>query len=211
MNQFDEFDTQTLPLKPFPTSSSFYDDLNLEDCNSINNKSNKFLSNFMNMPTLQPPGQMPQHQPGSRDSYLTQKNGFGQYETTSVKKKKLTNYSLSSSNLPMVSVTDTNGLAMNNSASMPSFNDDDLATKNLSNSSYNSSFGSSMVSSSSYSSQLNNCYVNRSDAKSQQSMSYEKLFGLLMKGNENGQAVINDEASLGGNKWSNGYNKAENG
>lgn len=44
----------------------------------------------------------------------------------------------------------------------------------------------------------------------QQAMSYEKLFDMLIKGNDNGQAIINDEGCLNSNKWNDGFNKSEN-
>lgn len=143
LDELKPLENELKPLRPFPTSSSFYDDLNLEDCS----KSNKLISNFMN--TKLPVLSLDQ-QPASRDTYFNINNDQKNIDTTYIKKKKLTNYSLSSSNLPHVSVTynDPNNSAL-------SYND----TENLSTSSYNTSLTSSMSnscmsSSSSYNSNL---------------------------------------------------------
>ena len=70
---------------------------------------------------------------------------------SNVKKKKLTGYSRSSSNLPQINFN-----AMSNSFNVASFTDEEF-TRNLSNSSYNSS---GISSSDSYNANLSNCFVN---------------------------------------------------
>jgi len=136
------------PSKPFPSSSSFYDDLNLDACS----KNDKFLSNFIanqnnsnnsNMIYLNQLTGDPSSSHDLFDLNLTTNNSFN-----NVKKKKLTNYSISSSNLPSVTLSSAmyNDNHANNSA-LSFTNDEDNFTRNLSNSSY--SIASSGISASS--------------------------------------------------------------
>jgi len=87
-----EFDSR--PLKPFPSSSSFYDDINLEG----SSKNNQFISNFMNqltVPSLQQP-----------NSNFFETDGNQTDMDSNVKRKKFTGYSRSSSNLPQINFND---------------------------------------------------------------------------------------------------------
>lgn len=191
--------------KPFPKSSSFYDDLNLDEA-----KNNKLLSSFMNrLPQpqagLQPLPMISINQPGSRDNCFD----IVANDATTVKKKKLTNYSLSSSNLPQVSITHDNNNRMNNST--VSFNEDELLTRNLSNSFYNSSYSSMCSSGISHSSSFsNNCSTDKSMQQKQiflkedkQSLNHtstpsNKLLNKLIGGNgETG----NDNCQSNLNNW----------
>lgn len=89
-------------------------------------------------------------------------NHFTEDQTNNVKKKKLTNYSLSSSNLPTLSLPTSNETNhVNNSAA--SFAEEDFM-RNLTNSSYNTSYNSmssgGISASSSYNSSLSSCFIN---------------------------------------------------
>ncbi len=125
------------PEKPFPTSSSFYDDLNLDGCS----KNDKFLSNFISSQNND-----------SNMAYLNQltvdssshdlfEMNLTKNDSFNVKKKKLTNYSISSSNLPSMSLS--SAIYNENSHS----NEDDNSGPNFSNSSF--SLASSRISASS--------------------------------------------------------------
>ena len=163
------------------------------------------------MPSLQPLPMMSlnnNNQAGTRDSYF----GFGNpdefSDSTTTKKKKLTSYSLSSSNLPTVSVTDSKS---HNNSSLSVFNDnsEDLS-KNLSQSSYSTSLnsmssGPCISTSSSYNSNLSNCFMNSGNdfqqvdmnynnqqhqLNSQASVNYEKLHDMLINASED--SSVND-------------------
>ena len=106
-------------------------------------KNNQFISNFMNqltVPSLQ-----------QQNSNFFETDGNQTDMGSNVKKKKLTGYSRSSSNLPQINFND-----MSNSFNVASFTDEEF-TRNLSNSSYNSS---GISSSDSYNANLSNCFVN---------------------------------------------------
>ncbi len=126
------------PSKPFPSSSSFYDDLNLDGCS----KNDKFLSNFIanqnnsnnsNMIYLNQLTGDPSSSHDFFDLNLATNDSFN-----NVKKKKLTNYSISSSNLPSVTLSSAmyNDNHHANNSALSFTNDEDNFTRNLSNSSY---------------------------------------------------------------------------
>jgi len=120
------------PSKAFPTSSSFYDDLNLDSCS----KNDKFLSNFISSQNNNNMIYLNQLTTDSSshdffDMNLTNNDSFN-----NVKKKKLTNYSLSSSNLPSMTLSSAIYNNENNNHINNSVYEEDNLSRNLSNSSY---------------------------------------------------------------------------